>query len=293
MKIPFDFEKLVNIVEETWDKPGLITDDDDLWYYFCRAALLGGNLTDAEVNYESDILMKYGLLDREKLDSSWIMAAKTHLLAEKESVKEPNKRGKITAIDKLDAGLTDIEITLKSADYVFNAMKLNAEHIQSIYEDLDQQKNLLGEVASSDEAYEIRGRKSSRHKNKIYGIAYTKALIWLHNCGICLDLIPNNNHSIKFLEECKVHTTNDFFVVNKHFSSICELIKADVYFAGIALWYYEATRSLVPSNFRNRYSPKKLIKIMDKNELDLNDISDMIADIEHVEELKTLLKSKP
>ena len=26
MGIPLDFEKLVNIVEETWDKPGLITD---------------------------------------------------------------------------------------------------------------------------------------------------------------------------------------------------------------------------------------------------------------------------
>ncbi len=31
---------------------------------------------------------------------------------------------------------------------------------------------------------------------------------------------------------------------------------------------------------------------MDKNNLDLNDISDMIADIERVEELKSLLKSK-
>ncbi|AKJ38525.1 hypothetical protein [Methanosarcina barkeri] len=292
MTIPSDFEKLVNRVEETWDKPGMITDDDSLWYNFCIAALLGGNLTDAEVNYEFNILNKYRLLDREKLDYGWIMTAKTHLLAEKEAVEEPNKRGKIAAINKLDAGITDIEIILKSADSVFNSIKLNAEYIQSISEDLDQQKNLLVEVASSNEAYKIIGLKSAWHKNKIYGIAYTKALIWLHNCGICLDLIPNNNHSIKFLEECKVHTTNDFFVVNTHFSSICELIKADIYFAGIALWYYEATRSLVPSNFRNQYSPKKLIKIMDKNNLDLNDISDMIADIERVEELKSLLKSR-
>lgn len=292
MEIPFDFEKLVNIVEETWDKPGLITDDNALWYNFCRAALLGGNLTDAEVNYEFNILKKHGFLDRTKLESGWTLAAKAHLLAEKEAVEEPNKRGKIAAINKLDAGIGDIEITLKRENSVFNAMQLNAEYIQSISGYLEKQKNLLAEVASSDEACEVRGRASSRHENKIYGIAYTKALIWLHDCGICLDLIPNNSHSIKFLEECKVHTTNDFFVVNKHFSSICELIKADIYFAGAALWYYEATRSLVPSNFRNQYSPKKLIKIMDKNELDLNDISDMIADIERVEELKSLLKSK-
>lgn len=292
MTIPSDFEKLVNRVEETWDKPGMITDDDSLWYNFCIAALLGGNLTDAEVNYEFNILNKYRLLDREKLDYGWIMTAKTHLLAEKEAVEEPNKRGKIAAINKLDAGITDIEITLKSADTVFKTMKLNAEFIQSMSEDLDQQKNLLGEVASSDETYEIRGRRSSRHKNKIYGIAYTKALIWLHNCGICLDLIPNNNHSIRFLEECNMHKNNDFFVINKEFSLVCKLIKADIYSAGVALWYYEATRSFVSSNLRNQYSPRKLIKIMDKNNLDLNDISDMIADIERVEELKSLLKSK-
>jgi hypothetical protein len=42
MGIPFDFEKLVNIVEETWDKPKLITDDNALWYNFVGLCFLMG-----------------------------------------------------------------------------------------------------------------------------------------------------------------------------------------------------------------------------------------------------------
>lgn len=291
MNIPFDFEKLVNRVEEIWDKPELITDDDALWYNFCKAALVGGNLTEAEVNYEFNLLLKNGLLDRKKLEPEWAMTAKNYLLAEKETVEEPNKKGKIAAINKLNAEITKIEKTLKIANSVFNTMQLNVEYIQSISDDLEKQKNLLAEIASSNETHEIKSMEFSRHKNKIYGIAYTKALIWLHDCGVCLDLIPDNNHSIKFLEECKMHKNDDFFVINKQFSLVCELIKADIHFAGVALWYYEATRSLVSSNLRNQYSPRKLIKIMDKNNLDLNNISDMLEDIEQVEELKKLLKS--
>ena len=99
---------------------------------------------------------------------AWALAAKACLVTEKEVLEEPNKDGKIAAINKLDAGITDIEVTLKTANSVFNAMQLSTEYIQRISGDLEKQKNLLVDVASSDGTCGIKGRESSRHKKDIW-----------------------------------------------------------------------------------------------------------------------------
>jgi len=294
MNVPHRFTDLVEILETADPKPSVVESDEELWSHFCWTVLLGGNRTEAEVNYAYHLLYEYGLMDRDVLEDGWVECSKKCLKKAEDEAEEPNINGKIVAIHKIELELENIYVTLSNADTVFENMEVevDAEYLQEIAGEHEEEKNLLAEIASQDEVSAIRKKPSSKHPNKIWGIAYTKALLWLKACGVALDFIPNNNHSMKFLKECdKNWTKKDFFIVNNNFNVFCDNIDADPYYAGLALWYYEATKSLVSRKNSQYYSPGKLIRIMENNDLDIYDIATYLGDIEHLEELKELLNS--
>ena len=290
MKIPYGFKNLIDLVEDDSDKPEPIKNDAKMWRRFCWSVMFGGNRTEAEVDYVYEILRKKGLFKRETLTPDWLTKARTTLKNARKTAKNPNQDGKISAINKIESVIEEIETTLKSSDEIFKNMGIDADYLTTIAGKVDIEKNLLAEIASQDETIGIKYSVRTSHKNKIPGVAYTKAILWLHRCGVCLDFIPNNNHSVKFLIECDSCWSNqDFYVVNHNFWQVCNHIGTDIYYSGYALWLYEATKSLIKRKNKEFYKPNKLVKIMRNNSMVLNEIGDMISDIEQIGNLEEIL----
>ncbi len=173
-------------------------------------------------------------------------------------------------------------------------MGIDFAYLNTIANDAEKEGALLAEIASQDETRIIKYDEETAHKNKIFGIAYTRAVLWLQNCGVCLSFIPNNSHSVKFLEECDPQwkTLEDFYVVNKKFKDICNHIGTDVHYSGHALWFYEATKILIKRKNKEFYDPDALIKIMEKNSMKIEQIGDMLGNIEQINDLEDILNEE-
>ncbi|TGC09463.1 hypothetical protein [Methanolobus halotolerans] len=293
MRLPNKFPEFVDIVSSTYPKPSIISSEDELWKRFFWAVLINKNRAEAEVNYVYSILYECGLADRYSLNSDWAEYAVDCLNEAEDKVEEPNVIGKIGAIRKVKSDIGNIFDTLINADYIFNEMGISVEYLQKIAFDLDAEKNLVAQIASNDVSTEARYSKRSSHRYKIVGVAYTKALMWLHGCGVALELIPNNSHSIRFLQECDSSFDNDdFYVVNSKFKKICEKYDLDIHYAGLSLWYYESTKSLISKkDKRERFNPGMLIRIMKENDIDMDDLGYYLTDIDYVNKLKDILNS--
>lgn len=293
MRLPTKFPEFVDIVSSTYSKPSIVSSEDELWERFFWAVLLHKNRAEAEVNYVYSLLNDFGLTDRDSLDGDWTEYAIDCLNEAEDQVEEPNVSGKVAAIHKVKSDIGNIFDTLINANHIFGEMGISVEYLQDIALDLGAEKNLVAQIASDDVSKEARYSGRSSHKFKIVGVAYTKALMWLHGCGVALDLIPNNSHSKKFLQECDSSFISDeFYLVNNNFKKICDEFDLDSYFAGLSLWYYESTKSFISKkDKRERFNPGMLIRIMKENEIEMDSLSEYLADIDYVNDLKEILNS--
>jgi len=302
--IPHGFKNLVEMAETQRfksKKPKPIDNDNEMWHNFCWAVLLGGTKTESEVNYVFEILHKAGLLERDNLLPDWQEDASYILSDAKDKIsdEEDNPDGKISAIKKIEVELSKTNTTLKSADEIFDSItpRIDANYLKRIAickdftEKIDKENNLIAAIATPDKNWKLHS--VTTHPYKIPWFAYTKTILWMHSCGIGLDYIPDNTHSKKFLKACNSKWSNpDFFIINHNFKKVCNKISTEIYYSGWALWIYESTKSLINSNKKKEfYKPDKIIKIMDENGWDINDVANMLADIECVEYLEETLNN--
>lgn len=292
MNIPLGFKELVSKKIEIGRLPKPIQNDDEMWAKFCWAVFLG-NKTEYEINYVLEILNTEDLMDMDKFKYGypWPKEASAVLNDAKNNVDEHIKIG---AIKKIEGELIDIDTTLKSAYEIFFEMRIprvDANYINRIYrnKDSNEENELITDLASKDENQWLHA--GNKHQYKIPGVAYTKTILWMHGCGIGLNYIPDNSHSIRFLKECGDPMTNpDFFVINHKFKLICNYIGTGVFFSGWALWLYEATKNLMNGNkAKQNYKPIKLLKIMEQQDMTVHDVADKLTDIDEVGELEEIL----
>ncbi|WP_406662017.1 hypothetical protein V7O66_05590 [Methanolobus sp. ZRKC3] len=294
MHIPNRFTDLVEIIEKNYPKPPVVGSDEDMWSHFCKALLLGGNRNEAEVNYVYDLLDDFGLLFREALEDDWVKYATQCFRDAEYEADEPNIKGKDRAIKKVEAELENIYLMLRNADTVFQSRGINAEYLQEIAGDQDKEKSLLAEIASHNEVTAVKKTIRFKHPYKIWGFTHTKALFWLNSCGVALGFIPNNDHSLKFLREYdQKWSSKDFFAVNNKFNEFCERLNVDPYYAGLALWYYESTKGMLTKKGGRYFSPLKLMRVMEHNDLEIEDMRTCLEDIENLQYLKEVINSNP
>ena len=296
MHIPNKFADLVGMIEKRYTKPPVVESDEDMWNHFCKAALSGGERSVADVNYMHHLLEEEGLLYRESLKDEWVRYTLEFLQDAKDDVDpdQPNLKGKVKAIEKVEAEIDNICMLLKNADDMFDLIGIDTEFLQKIAGNTEEEKELIGKITSYSENAIVKKSLRSRHPARIWGLTYSKAVFWLNNCGIALQFIPNDEFSMKFMRELEKNwQSKDFFDVNDKFEEFCERISADPYYAGLALWYFEATRKLTTRKNARYYSPLKLMNIMKNNDMDIEDLRVSLEDIENWEYLKEVFKSDP
>lgn len=294
MHIPNKFADLVEIVENTYSKPPVVESDEDMWKHFCKAALSGGERNKADVNYMYKLLEEEGLLYRESLEDEWGRYTLEFLQDAKDDVDpdQPNLKGKVKAIQKIEVELENIYMLLKNADDMFDHLGIDAEFLQKIAGKHEEEKELLDKITSLTENAIVKKTLRSRHPDRIWGLTHSKAVFWLKACGVALDFIPNDEYSLKFIRELEKNwDSKGFFDINDKFEEFCQRVNVDAYYASLALWYYEATKNLMTRKSARYYSPLKLMKVMENNDMDVEDVSVSLDDIENWEFIRDVFKS--
>jgi hypothetical protein len=296
MHIPNKFADLVEIAENKYPKPAIVESNEEMWSHFCRAALLGGERNRADMNYLYHLLDEEGLLYRESLEDEWIKYTSEFLRDAKDEIDpdQPNVKGKFKAIQKLEAELHNIYMLLRNGDDIFKKQGIDAKFLQTIAGNHEEEKSIFVKFATNNENAIVKKTIRLRNPERIWGLTYNKAIFWLQNCGVALDFIPNDELSLKFLREYdNKWDSTDFFEVNKKFNEFCERISVDAYYAGLALWHYESTKNLMTRKSARYYSPLKLMKIMENNDMDIEDVRVCLEDIENWEYVREVFKENP
>lgn len=290
--IPIGFDKLVERVES--DRPlfNQRVSKGDLWADFCYCALFGPGRIEAEISFVYNLLEKEGLLSKKIIrEYGWVNKTETFLKKKLEKVKEPAKERKIGAIKKILAKIWDLHETLFKADEVFNKLSITPDALKQ-KEKEGEIKDILVKLVHIGEAIE--------NPYKIPDVGYTKAVLWLHSCGVGRDYAPDNNHTIRFLNECEYNASGwggqsyvrkDYDVLMNYLKQVTIDVNKktrdnySVAEVSHAIFYYESTKSLIGNRYKKYYSPATMLFFLKNKKLDINSLADKLFDIQEVDTL--------
>lgn len=301
--IPIGFDKLVERVES--DRPlfNQKVSKDNLWANFCYCALFGPCRIEAEISYVYNLLDKKGLLSRKIIrEYGWVSETETFLKKKLEKVKEPAKDRKIGAIKKILARIWDLHETLVKADEVFNKLRITPVALKQ-----KEKKGKIGDILASL----VHIGEAIKNPNKIPDVGYTKAVLWLHSCGVGRDYAPDNDHTIRFLNECGYNASGwgGHSYVRKDYDVLMNYLKqmtievnkktSDNYSVAEvshAIFYYESTKSLIGNRYKKYYFPATMLSFLKIKKWDIDDLADRLFDIQEVDalgkELNELISKK-
>ena len=294
-KIPNGFIELLQTTVTNLDDYQKADSNEEIWSHFCWCSLLGHTSNDAEVNYAFDFLNNEDLFEKDIIiQPDWEELVYETILDGISFPEEPNSNEKITALKKIDT--SELAVTLKGAIEKFEILDINKDRFDNITP--KEEMDMLSRIVYIPESYNLT------NNNKIPNIGYTKAILWFHSCGIGLDLAPDNNYSIRFLNECKL-TSGDtgrlienfsFPIIKSGMEATKNYIKQNAlktyFIAQISrsVFYYESTKSLISKKkHKERYSPLHLLNFLDVNSISINQMRECLNNIERVTSLQEAL----
>lgn len=296
--LPNGFVELVEIVEKERSALPQKVSPKNLWSDFCYCALFGPGRIEAETSYVYQILDKNGMLARKILrEYGWVSKAETILNKELKKVKEPAKDKKKAAVRKVLARIWDLHETLAKADEVFNSLGITPTVLKQ-----KEKEGKVGDVLASL----VHIGEALENPNKIPDVGYTKAVLWLHSCGVGKDYAPDNNHMIRFLNECGYiasewsgdsYIRKDYDVLMNYLKKVANEVnkktsnKYCVAEVSHAIFYYESTKSLLGNKYKKYYDPATMLSFLENKKWNINDLAKWLFDIELVDELKYELEN--
>ncbi len=210
----------------------------------------------------------------------------------KKSAKDPSKDDKISAIIKIEKELSELDHTLGTADTVFKTLQISHSLIKSIANDKPTTGNLIADIVLS------RGGFKKTNPNKIPNVGYTKAVLWLHGCGVGNDFAPDNNHTIGFLNECGLPGTRireDYYVIISYVNKVVNEVNQQtnknysVRDASYCIYLYRATRNLVKKGYKKYFDPSTLLAFMNDQNCSIGDLENYLYNIELVGDLEVVV----
>lgn len=293
--IPNGFVELVELVNTDYPLPSVekVT-ESELWDNFCYCALFGPDRIEAETSYVHDLLKKKGLLSRKNLrEDGWISRTEAVLKNELKQVKEPAKDRKTTIIRKVLSRIRNLYETLMKADEVFTNLDIAPNTLKKAEND-----RTIGEILASL----VYAGEARPNPNKILDVGYTKAVLWLHSCGVGKDYAPDNNHTIRFLNECgygasvwRVDATvrKDYDVLMSYLKKVTyevnEKLGGNYSVADVshAIFYYMSTKSLIDSRkYKKYYDPATMLLFLNKKSWGIDDLANTLFNIHEVDALR-------
>lgn len=274
--IPDGFESLVKLVMK--DQPlesFKAKSEKEIWEKFLRIALLGGNRSDAEINYLLDVFgnvldIDYVLRTRgEPLESELSKIIQTAMKTEKNEQLQ-------STLGNLENELFRIVASLKGGARYFEKAKMSPQVLDKLASDKEKTWDFINELVEDEDVTNIR---------------FTKVILWLHSVGKARDFCPPSRQ-IKDFSNKDLGPYYRFYEDDKYFMERIQefteeikkkIPKATVYDVSKAIFYYRVCKGML-SDPRG-FTPSSLMRFMKKQKMDLKKLAAALGDIKKREKL--------
>jgi hypothetical protein len=298
--LPEGFPKLVAVVIKDWGWDVLPRKESDIWDAFINPIFLGENVRSAQAGYAKEVLAPYLTMrdaQRARSDPNWSRGILKLIDAELNAIRgRPGEGLKRAILENIRGGITsDLTETLYTALQFFRTHNINVQEIRRIRNNRDETINLVDYAA-----------------REIHNVGYTKAVLWLYDCGIADDLAPPNAQIRRFLTGCgysgfgwsRGYGVPEDPVI---FAPLCQRMRevAEIVSRQLkrkkavtakqvqsAAWYLESCRGLPGMIGRGRrLTPKVLLDFLKSRGWEIGDLSERLGDVERLEDLGEELRS--
>lgn len=288
--LPNGLSDLVSLVLEDWTWDELPSEDADIWNALIYPIFLGATVRTAQANYVKQVLWEFLEFDAARLvpnDPIWSRRVLATVNEELQTIRgtpgEGLKRAILTIASREIESL-DLSRTIGTALNFLNITGLNVPMIVNLQNDYSQTLELVDLAARS-----------------IHNVRYVKAVLWLYSCGIAEDLVPPNNHVVRFLHECGYpgfgwsrEPVDDWQI----FTPACRYMREVARQVGVeldrnitpkqaqaAVWYLQTCRGLLHVSQRRQLTPAELINFLNAQGLTVNELGAILDDVERLEGL--------
>lgn len=266
MEYPEGFKDLVALAKKS---PVHVVNGRGIWDCYCRAAMIGKNLSDAEILFLARLLKKYLDYDyvKKTKGEDWQNNVKKFLTGRLPRIKDENIQ---LAVSSLLNSLFYLTATLKGGARFFEKKSIFAR-----LDELTKTKNSTHELM--EELVE---------DPDVSGIRYAKAILWLQYTGRARDLAPPTRHLKSFLNN-DVGPYYQFYEDDEYFMKRADEMKEDFSACLMdiyrSIFLYRTFKSMLPRG--SKFTPKKLVEFMKKKKLAINSIQLALSDIDERESL--------
>jgi hypothetical protein len=261
-KIPDGFEELVKLVKKN---PVPVVKGKGIWVKFCRAVMIGKNISDAEISFLSNML-------KDKLDYDYVLKTSGEDWRDdiEKFLKERMQR---IQDEEINLMLTDF---MKGLFYFTASIKAGARFFK--------EKNLFESIDSYTDTKENTWKfiKEIVDSKDLTGIRYAKSILWLQSTGRARDFAPPTVQLKSFINNdvgpyYKFYEDDDYFMkqaeeLGKNFKGATLM---DVY---RAIFFYKALKFMTGRG--SKLTPKKIIVFLKKNKITVEKLSEMLSDID-------------
>lgn len=294
--IPDGFPELVSLVLEDWDWDDLVTENSEIWEALLYPVFLGATVRSAQANYVKEVLadlLEFEAVQTIRSDPVWSEKALKVLNRQLRSIKGTPGAGFKRAILQIafqQVKRLDLSRTIGDALNFFSDHNINVAKIANLQKDYGGTLNLTDLAA-----------------REIHNVRYVKSVLWLYGCGIAEDIVPPNAHVTRFLHECGYPGfgwSRDLPTDWQVFTPACRYMREVANQVSLelgvsitpkqaqtAVWYLQACRGLLPTGYKSKFTPLKLVEFLRTQKWSMQDLSIRLDDVEQLEDLALVLKT--
>lgn len=273
MEYPLGFEELVERVKEV--KVNKLK-GKDIWYKYCKIALIGKGRYDAETSFLLNMLKDFfefeSVLD--KTGEEWRDGLRDFLEGRLEKIRDQDIQEFIS--DLLD-NLFGFSATVRGGARFFEKKDL-FDKIDDLTKNKEKSWELVEDIVEDKD---------------VPGISYAKAILWLHSIGRGVNLAPPTAQLKKFLNN-DIGPYHQYYRDDEHFMNRAEEINEDfedteMIYIYRAIHFYKTLKIFLPRGCG--FDPEDLLGFLDDQDMNIEDLEEKINDINKQEELKSKLYS--
>lgn len=292
IKIPEGFPDLVGaVIKEDWGWDELPKKDSDIWNALHGPLFIGKYIRSAQTSYVKNILSRYLTPSevQKAQNQKWGEKVLRVINAELDAIQDtPGESLKRTILKNVRENITSTNLieTLCEAFQFLKDHNVNVDKIKQIHDDYDKTIDIV-----------------DRATREIYNVGYTKAVLWLYNCGIANDLAPPNHQNRRFLKECGLGVGDDedrmiFAPLCNNMRKVAKIVSKQLNKTvtakqtQLAAWYLESCGGLPGmKGYKNRLTPRVLLDFLERYGWDVDNMDEKLNDIEQVGKLGEKLRN--
>ena len=248
----------------------------DMWYKYCKIALIGKGRYDAETSFLLNMLKDFFDFDSimDKTGEDWRDEIRDFLEERLDRIRDKDIKEFIS--DLLD-NLFSFSATVRGGARFFKKKKV-FDKIDAYTKNKEKSREFVQELVDDKD---------------VPGISYAKAILWLHSIGRGVNLAPPTAQLKKFLNN-DIGPYHQYYRDDEHFMKRADEMDKEFEDTGMiyiyrAIHLYKTLNIFLPRGCS--FGPNSLLNFLDQEDMTIKDLEEQINDIHKQEKLKDNLHS--